>query len=173
MKTIVIYRSRSGFVKKYAEWIAEELSADLKEGSKVRINDLLSYDTIIYGGGCYVSGINGVKLITKSFDQLKDKKLMVYATGASPGNEKDLESIRKANFTDEQLQKIKFFYLRGGFDFNKLKFPFTIVMRLMKWKLSRQKVLTPDEKGMLDSFDNPTDFTSKENIRELVMEARL
>ncbi len=33
MKTAVIYRSKSGFVKKYAEWIAEETGADLFDGA--------------------------------------------------------------------------------------------------------------------------------------------
>ena len=29
VKTLVVYWSKTGFVKKYAEWIAEELKADL------------------------------------------------------------------------------------------------------------------------------------------------
>lgn len=29
MKIVVVYKSISGFTKKYAEWIAEELEADL------------------------------------------------------------------------------------------------------------------------------------------------
>ncbi|MBN2790676.1 MAG: flavodoxin [Candidatus Delongbacteria bacterium] len=172
MNTIVIYRSKSGFVKKYAEWISEELTADLKEYSQVSINDLSKYRTIIYGGGLYVSGINGVKFITNNMHKLDDKKIIVFATGASTGKPEDLDNIKRKNFTYDQLKSIKIFYLRGGFDFKKLKFPYTIIMRLMKWKLSRQEFLTSDEKGMLDSFDNPTDFTSKENIEELVEECR-
>ena len=35
MKTVVIYKSRTGFTKKYAEWISEELSADIFDVSKV------------------------------------------------------------------------------------------------------------------------------------------
>jgi len=41
MKTIVIYMSKTGFVKKYAEWIAAELSADIFEAAKVT-GDMLS-----------------------------------------------------------------------------------------------------------------------------------
>jgi menaquinone-dependent protoporphyrinogen IX oxidase len=169
--TIVIYKSRSGFVKKYAEWISEELSADLKDYSQVSINDLSKYKTIIYGGGIYVSGINGIKLIMDNLDKLEEKKIIIFATGASTGKPEDIDNIKRKNFTYDQLKIIKFFYLRGGFDFKKLKFPYTVVMRLMKWKLRRQELLTADEQGMLDSFDEPTDFTSKENIKELIEEA--
>jgi hypothetical protein len=31
MKALVLYRSKSGFTKKYAEWIARELSAEVLE----------------------------------------------------------------------------------------------------------------------------------------------
>ena len=63
MKSVVIYKSRSGFVKNYAQWIAEELSADIYDASMVKVDMLLEYDNIIYGG-LYISGINGIKLIT-------------------------------------------------------------------------------------------------------------
>ncbi|MCK4980032.1 MAG: flavodoxin [Candidatus Delongbacteria bacterium] len=168
MTTIVIYRSKSGYVKKYAEWISEELITDLKEYSQVSINDLSKYRTIIYGGGVYISGINGVKFITGNLEIFEDKNIVVFASGASSGKPEDIDSIKRKNFTYGQLKIIKFFYLRGGFDFNKLKFPYTVLMRFMKWKLSRQKLLTGDEKGMLEAFDDPTDFTNKENIKGLI-----
>ena len=42
MKTLIIYTSQTGFTKKYAQWIADEMSADIydlkdakkKEGKK-------------------------------------------------------------------------------------------------------------------------------------------
>ncbi|MFT5873622.1 MAG: hypothetical protein ACI8WT_002569 [Clostridium sp.] len=51
------------------------------DASKVNTNTLADYDTLIYGGGLYAVGINGVKLITKNLDKLKDKKVVVFATG--------------------------------------------------------------------------------------------
>ena len=37
MKTVVVYKSISGFTKKYAEWIAHELRADLLGAKKIDI----------------------------------------------------------------------------------------------------------------------------------------
>ena len=62
MKTIVAYKSKSGYTKTYAEWIAQELGCDIKENAE--LSDIIDYDTIIYGGGMYEGGFNGVKLIT-------------------------------------------------------------------------------------------------------------
>ncbi|HBL84339.1 MAG: flavodoxin [Clostridiales bacterium GWF2_38_85] len=168
MKTVVIYKSKTGFVKKYAEWIAEELSADIFEASKVTSNKLTSYDTVIYGGGLYAVGINGVNLITQNLDKLDGKKVVVFATGASPFREEAVNEVRNKNFTPEQQKHIRFYYLRGGFDFSKLK-PFDkVLMTLLKWNMKRKKELTPDERGMLAAYDRPIDFTRKKNIDEII-----
>jgi flavodoxin len=168
MKTLVIYKSQSGFVKKYAEWISQELKADIFESSKVNSKMLMNYNTIIYGGGLYAVGISGVNLIKKNLDKLKGKKVVVFGTGASPYREDIINDVKNRNFTAEQQKHIRFFYLRGGFDYNKLKPFYKLLMKLMKSILEKKKELTSDEKGMLDAYSNPADFTDKENIKELI-----
>ncbi|MHB8075598.1 flavodoxin domain-containing protein [Desulfosporosinus fructosivorans] len=172
MKTVVIYKSKTGFTKKYAEWISEELSADLFEGSKVTTNMLTAYDTVIYGGGLYAVGISGVKLITKNLDKLKDKKVVVFATGASPCREEAVNEVRYMNFNSIEQKHIQFFYLRGGFDYSKLKPIYKVLMTLLKWKIiwkiKRKKELTHDERGMLETYEKPADFTRKYKINEII-----
>lgn len=170
MKTIVIYKSKTGFTKKYAEWIAEELSADIFDASKVNINMLNKYDTVVYGGSLYAVGIIGVKLIKKNINKLKHKRLVVFATGASPSRDNDINQIINKNFTVDEQKYIKFFYLRGGFNYKKLN-PFDkFLMTLLKWKIKskKQKELSADEIGMLAIYDKPIDFTDKKNIYKII-----
>jgi menaquinone-dependent protoporphyrinogen IX oxidase len=168
MKTLVVYKSKSGFTKKYAEWISRELEADIYEASQVNLAMMAAYDAIIYGGGLYAGGINGVKLIKENLHRLAGKKVVVYATGASPSGEDVINEVRNSNFTPEQQKKIRFFYLRGGFNFNKLSPFYKGVMSLMKWTLERKKNPTADDRGMLAAFDHPVDFTDEKNIKELI-----
>lgn len=168
MKTAVIYKSKTGFAKKYAEWIAEELSADIFDATKITIDTLKDYDTVIYGAGLYAVGINGVKLITKNMDQLKNKRIVVFATGVSPSREHDIKKVQDSNFTLEQQEYIKFFYLRGGFDYGRLTTFDKVLMTLLKWKIKSKKELTPDEKGMLAVYNKPVDYTLKKNIDEII-----
>jgi menaquinone-dependent protoporphyrinogen IX oxidase len=172
MKTLVIYKSKTGFTKKYAEWIAEELSADILNVSKANANILENYDAVIYGGCLHAVGISGVKFITQNLDKLKNKKVVVFATGASPSREEAIKEVRDKNFTSEQQKYIKFFYLRGGFDYSKLPLFDKILMTLLKWKIKnkekKKEELTPDEKGMLAAYDRPVDFTRKRSIDELI-----
>ncbi|MGK0467554.1 flavodoxin domain-containing protein [Clostridium sp.] len=168
MKIVVIYKSKTGFSKQYAEWISEELSADIFEVSTININMLTAYDTLIYGGGLYAGGINGTKYITQNLDKLKNKKNIVFATGVSPFREEVISELRDKNFTSEEQKYIKFFYLRGGFDYSKLKTFDKALMTLLKCKIKMKKKLTPDERGMLGSYDKPVDFTRKKNIDEII-----
>lgn len=168
MKTVVIYKSKTGFAKKYAQWIAGELSADIFEGSKVTVEMLTDYDTVIYGASLYAVGINGVKFITNNLDKLKDKKIVVFATGVTPSRASDIEKVRDSNFTAEQQEYIKFFYLRGGFDYNRLTVIDKVLMTLLKWKIKCKKELTPDEKGMLAVYNKPVDYMLKKNIDPII-----
>lgn len=168
MKTVVIYKSKTGFAKKYAQWIAKELSADIFEFTKADINILANYDNVIYGGSLYAVSINGVKLITQNLDKLKGKKIVVFATGASPSRKEVISEVRNKNFTLEQQKYIHFFYLRGGFDYSKLKILDKILMTLLKWKIKSKKELTDDEKGMISMYDKPVDFTREENIDAII-----
>lgn len=74
MNTIVIYKSKYGSTKQYANWIGEALSCEVADAKSISVSDLLKYDRIIYGGGLYAEVIAGVTLITKNIEKLKDKK---------------------------------------------------------------------------------------------------
>lgn len=168
MKAVVVYKSISGFTKKYAEWVAEELEADLFRIEKIDIDILLKYDIIIYGGSLHAVGISGVSIIKGNLNKLRGKNIIVFATGASPLRESTVSEVRDSNFSVEEKKQIQFYYFRGGFDFKKLNLINKILMTLLKWKIKLKRHKTPDEKGMLAAYSRPRDFTKKENIKELL-----
>ncbi len=170
MKAVVIYKSKTGFAKTYAQWIAEELSADIFEASKATISMLDGYDTIIYGGGVYAGNINGIKFITNNISKLAGKKIVVYATGLSVFKEEIVANLKKNNIKPNVEEHIKFFYLQGGFDYTKLGFSDKIIMGMLKRRLKRKKEenKTNSDRGTLASFEKPIDNTSKDKISELI-----
>lgn len=165
MKTIVVYKSKTGYTKTYAQWIGKALNCQimtLKESRKV---DLSSYHYVIHGGSLYASGVLGLKEVIKRSDRAS---IIVFAVGATPsveGLEEDL--IEKNNLKGKVL---KLFYLRGGFDFNKLNSLDRFLMKLMKKSIERKndKDLSPDERGMLAAYTRSVDFTNKDKIQPLI-----
>ena len=120
-KIAVVYKSKYGSTKKYAQWIAEECQADLFDVSEAGAEKLKGNDTIVYGGAIYASGISGVSVITKNYERLKDKKIIVFTVGiAAVNDEESFLSIIEKSFSKEMINGIKFFHFRGGIDYKNL-----------------------------------------------------
>lgn len=174
-KTVVVYKSKYGSAKQYAEWIAQELGADLFDRSKVRIEDLVKYDTIVYGGSLYAVGILGISLLKDNFDALAGKKVIVFSVGASPAHPEALESVRNENFTEAMKKQVSYFHLRGGFDYDKLTLFHKLMMQLMKLRIkstAKKRELNNDEKGMLAAYEKPMSFVQKKWIAPILDCAR-
>ena len=77
-KGIILYQSKYGATKKYANWLQEETDYDCVETKSVNLNRLSEYDTIILGGGVYASGIAGLSFLKKNIGRLSDKKIVVF-----------------------------------------------------------------------------------------------
>ncbi len=77
MKILVTYKSKTGFTKKYAKWIAEELNCETKDIKNVSSKDVAKYDLVIHGGWIFGGVISGCKKI-KSF---APKQLIVFGVG--------------------------------------------------------------------------------------------
>jgi len=174
VKIAVIYKSKYGTTKRYAEWIAQEVHGELFEQSQISVEDLTNYNIIIYGGSLHAVGIKGVKLITANYEKLKDKKIIVFAVGASKGNVNDLTSVIEHNFKGEMKEKIPLFYCRGGFNFQTLSFLDKTLMSAMKKKIELSKKSDMDEetRQFLDSYEHPVDFTDKSYILPIIEEVK-
>lgn len=168
-KTVVIYKSNYGGTETYAQSIAKTLSADLFCESEVDVEKLFEYDTIVFGGGLYASGINGVSLITKNFEKLKDKNLIVFTVGlAETSDKRTFVPIIKKCFTDKMIEKIVVFNLRGGIDYKRLNLIHRAMMAMLKTMISRKKELSNEEKQMIETYGGKVDFTDIKTIEPLV-----
>lgn len=177
-KTVVVYSSKYGSTKQYAEWIAQELCCDLFDKKEMTANNLAQYDIIIFGGGLYAGGISGIQLITKAFDQIKEKTIVVFTCGlADPYEQTNVESIQKSLhkvFSQEMQNKIQVFHLRGAMDYTKLSMPHKIMMGMMFKSISKKDSdsLTDENKDFLATYGKTVDFTDKNGIAPLLSYVR-
>ena len=170
MNAIVIYKSKYGSTKCYAEWIAEELGCEVKDAKKIKVEDLQKYDTIVYGGGLYAEIIAGVTLITKNMEKLKDKKLVVFTTGLTPVECRDYydKYVIDKNFKTEEQKKIKVFNFLGKMIIDELSLPHKAAIKTLKKIMSGKENPSDMEKLLVELCDADGDFTDKNAIRELI-----
>lgn len=167
-KIVVLYRSNTGYTKKYAEWLTEELNCDMMENRSMTVSKLVDYDTVILGGSIMAGMVCGVDFFKNNFDQLKQKKLVVYACGMDDLNQETAEKIWIQNFTTDQLPYVKCFYCRGGLDFGKLKGIKKLMLKMMCKKFASKPVKSQIEQDMLKAQEAPVDFTKREYLQPII-----
>ena len=166
---IILYQSKYGATKKYADWLVEETGYDCIETKDAKVANLQNYDVIILGGGVYASGIAGLQFIKKKIGRLGNKKIVVFAVGASPYDEKAIMQIRKMHFKDE-LRNIPLFYCRGAWDEEKMKFTDRTLCKMLQKVVAKQN---PDEyepwqKALMCAVGQKCDWTDKAYLEELL-----
>jgi len=75
-KTLVIYSSKYGHTKKYAEWLAEDLNADICDDKNLKKEMLNSYSVILFGSSLYAGKNKSALLIVKYVD-FTDRKMIL------------------------------------------------------------------------------------------------
>ncbi len=170
MHPIVIYKSKYGSTRAYAEWIAAALSCQAVEARSVKAADLAKYDTIIYGGGLYAEVINGVHLITKNLDLLKDKKIAVFSTGITPLHCRDYydKLVTEKNFKPEMLEKLRVFNFMGKMILDELSVVHRTALKTLKKIMSSKENPTEMEQLLVELCDADGDFTDKSAIGPLL-----
>lgn len=173
MNCLVTYASTYGNTKRYAQHIAQELSCDILESKKVKPADLARYDVIIHGGGLYAGSLNGVKLLTKNFDLLRDKTLVLFSVGSgNPTVPATVEQIRaglRKVLTPEMEEKIRFFHVRGGVDYPNLKLGHKVMMAMFHKMMARRgDALSPEERETVDNYGTYVDYVDLDTIQPLI-----
>ena len=170
MNAVVIYKTKYGSTKVYADWIANELGCNALDAKDVKIQDLSDYDTIIYGGGLYAEVINGVSFITKNLDELSDKRIVVYSTGITPLDCRDYydKIVIEKNFKPHMLERIKVYNFLGKMIIDELSIVHRTALKTLKKIMSNKENPTVMEKLLIDLCDSDCDLLDKSQIGDLI-----
>ena len=124
MEIIVTYNSKTGFTKKYAEWIAEDLGCEVIQESELK--NVSAYDVIVHGGWIMGGMISGLDHLRK----LNPKKIVAFGVGFTQ-TENYIETVKEAN----HVEHIPTFYYVGGINPKKLNFFMKFIVRIATKKV--------------------------------------
>ncbi len=169
MNGVVLYQSKYGATKKYAEWISEKTGFPVIETKKAKIGDIKKYDIIIHGGGIYASGIAGISFLRKNIDMLQEKKIIVFCVGASPYDETAFKEIVQHNMED-RLTDIPCFYCRGAWDMEAMNVVDRNLCKMLRKAVAKKQ---PDEyevweKALVAAGDDSCDWTDQKYIEPIL-----
>lgn len=170
MSGMIVYKSKYGSTKKYAEWLEEATGFGCVTTKECDINKLLECDTVVFMGGVYASGISCVSYIKKVIGKLKGKKTAVFTCAASPYDEKFFKELIALNMKDE-LEGIPVFYGRGGFDMKNMTFADRTLCKMLRKAVAKKDPKDYElwEKALIEvGEDEVGDWTDRSYLDPLI-----
>ena len=171
-RTVVIYKSKHGSTKQYAEWIGEELDCPVIAEKDFSKKDFDKYDNIIFGGCVQAGGIMGFDLIKKNMRRLENKKIVTFAVGLNVMQKETRMQLREINFDKKRVERMTCFYCPGAYKPEEIKGIDAGIMKLMISMLESKGALemTEDDKKLLDAVKNGANYVDRKYIEPIVNE---
>ena len=160
IKILIAYQSKYGSTKQYAEWIQQDTEGDLVSIENGDKPDLTRYDIIIIGGSVRVGNIVIAPFIKDHWSVMKEKRVILFTTSATPPQHPKIQSIYEKSLPEEIRKEIKYFPLHGRISGKDLTL-------FDKFLISIGKIMEQDEtlkKDMGKDFDG----VQRENLLPLL-----
>lgn len=169
-KTVIIFQSKYGSTRRYAQWLAE-----MTKGDVFSINDfdgvrLKHYQTVIFGSFTHMGKIQSIDFIKRYWPMLKDKTVIVFATSGTPSVGSKERTIIEQNLPDAARGRVACFPLPGAYSYHQLDWKDKLLMNGSRWKLLFRWYFTKDPEASqnLRNFYVPQDWTSKDALIPLL-----
>lgn len=165
MKTLVLYESKTGSTKQYAEDIARRVDADVFPLKKFKLKNMASYDTIVFGGWVRGGEIIGLNKFLQAWDSISDKNVLIFGVGMSVTSKEGREQLINQNLLD--MYHLRFYQVRGSFHFEKLGFLEKIMIKASV-KQFQGEGLSPEQSALGTIIETPIEWYDTEKINRIV-----
>ncbi|MBN2259206.1 MAG: flavodoxin domain-containing protein [Clostridiales bacterium] len=120
MKGIVIYKSKYGSTKQYAQWISEETGIDIVSMDEFDVSLLTEYDIVVIGAYIRAGKIAAKEWLDKNVNLLKNKKIYFYTVSGTNPQNKMIFELAKATIPIELQSSTQIFNMHGKMNYKEL-----------------------------------------------------
>lgn len=166
MRTLVLYTSKTGAAQKYAEEIAKRTGADIFPLKKFKAKHYAEYDTIVFGGWVMGNVIQGLNDFLANYDLMEGKNVIVFSSGMSIPTKEGRDAIINANILD--MYHVRYYQLRGDFDFSKLPFYLKVLMNNSLRMIAKDENASADQRALAAVKETPVIYYDQEKVNRIV-----
>lgn len=168
-KILIVYKSSTGFTKKYAEMTAEEIDCTLADYKTVTADTMSKYNIVVFGTRAHAGTVDGYKKIKQNFQKSKAAHLVLFVTGATPNAEETIiRDFWKQNLSPGELRRLPHFYMQSGLRYENMCFSDKLMLKAASAFLKKKKEKTAFDKTFEQAISGSYDISSKEYIRPLI-----
>ena len=166
MRTLIVYYSKTGSTQKYAEAIAASVKCEAIPFKKFKKQMIDEYDTIVFGSRVVGNRIQKVDDFLAMYDLMKEKNVILFAVGMSLVTKETRLNLISGNLLD--LYHIRFYQLRGSFDYSKLSFFERMLMSNSLRMIANDPNATADQQMLLQLKETPMEFYDDAGVDKII-----
>lgn len=168
MNAMIIYYSKTGFTRQYAEWLAEALGCSCVPYERRKQIDPKQYDMVVFGSWCHAGRIKKLKWFLEKFNVGADCRKAVFAVGAMPPDNPVVKTLFEQNMSAEDFKKIPAFYVPGGLRYEKMGLTSRLMMKAFSQMVANKKDKTADEEEMAQIISRSFDISDRSYLEPLI-----
>lgn len=165
MKTLILYTSKTGNTKAYAEDIAKKVQADVAPLRGYHFKKMADYDTVVFGGWVQAGTIIGLDKFLSNYPLIEKKNVLVFSVGMSIPSPDGRALLIEQNLLD--MYHIRYYQVRGSFDIKKLHFPANFMIMNSLKMIANDPDATSDQKSLMDVKNHPIIVYDHEKIDKI------
>jgi flavodoxin len=166
MKTLILYTSKTGNTKAYAEDIAKQVGADAAPLKGFRPKKMLDYDTIVYGGWVQGGTIIGLNKFLSDYKLIEKKNVIIFSCGMAIPTSDGRSLMIEQNLLD--MYHVRYYQFHGSFDMKKLHFPLNFMIMNSLKMMAQDPSATADQKSLMNIKDHPIVVYDHEKVDKVV-----
>ena len=166
MRTLILYTSKTGNTKKYAEDIAQAVNGDVFPLKKYKWKVVGDYDSIVFGGWVMGGKIQGIDDFLSHYDEISDKNILVFSSGMGFVTSESRDRLISGNVLD--IYHIRYYQLRGSFDYSKLHFPYNFMINTSLRALRKDPDSAQDLSMVENLKETPLEFYDQQGVDRII-----
>ena len=174
MKSIIIYGSRYGSARRYAQELSKQ--TDIPAVSYQEAPPLSKLETIVYIGALYAGGVLGLTKTLRRQSFGEHQRLVIVTVGlADPDILQNRENIRNAlqkQIPAQLYGRAAVFHLRGAIDYQALSLGHRTMMALLHRSLQKKSAeeWSEEDKALMETYGKQADFVDFASLRPIINE---
>ena len=174
MKSIIIYGSRYGSARRYAQELSKQ--TDIPAVSYQEAPPLSKLETIVYIGALYAGGVLGLTKTLRRQSFGEHQRLVIVTVGlADPDILQNRENIRNAlqkQIPAQLYGRAAVFHLRGAIDYQALSLGHRTMLALLHRSLQKKPAeeWSEEDKALMETYGKQADFVDFASLRPIINE---
>ena len=165
----VVYATKYGHTKQYADWMKEEAGADIFVSTSFTPTKALEYKAVVFAGGVYGDKILIMDWLKKNLGQVNVNKIIIAAVSWYCNDSEEAKArLIAENYPEQFKNVVPLVVINSGIDKKKTSVMDKAQLLAAQSAINKHEVRSADDINALAIIKGYSDSTSKDNLKSLI-----